>query len=48
MSATMAGNWRTLLRAPAAGCSILIRLLVGLVGFLPEGLLSRDRRQSPV
>jgi hypothetical protein len=48
MSATMAGNWRTLLRAAAPGCSILIRLLVGLVGFLPEGLLSRDRRQPPV
>jgi len=46
MSATMAGNWRTLLRAAAPGCSILIRLLVGLVGFL--GLLSRDRRQSPI
>jgi hypothetical protein len=48
MSATMAGNLRTLLRAHAAGCSILIRLLVGLVVFLPEGLLSRDRRQPPV
>jgi hypothetical protein len=48
MSATIAGNWRTLLRAAAPGCSILIRLLVGLVGFLPEGLLSRDRRQSPI
>jgi hypothetical protein len=48
MSATMAGNWRTLLRAAAACCSILIRLLVGLVVFLPEGLLSRDRRQPPV
>ena len=48
MSATMAGNWRTLLRAHAAGWSILIGLLDGLVGFLPEGLLSRDRRQSPI
>ena len=48
MSATMAGNWRTLLRAAALGCSILIRLLDGLVGFLPEGVLSRDRRQPPV
>ena len=48
MSPTMAGTWRTLLRAHAAGWSILIRLLVGLVGFLPEGLVSRDRQQSPI
>jgi putative oxidoreductase len=38
MSPTMAGNWRTLLRTHAPGWSILIRLLVGLVVFFPEGL----------
>jgi putative oxidoreductase len=35
----MASNWRTLLvRTDAPGWSILVRLLVGLVVFFPEGL----------
>jgi uncharacterized membrane protein YphA (DoxX/SURF4 family) len=39
MSSAMARNWRTLLlRTDAPGWSILVRLLVGLVAFFPEGL----------